>query len=84
MKYNEVKCPLYPDKNLKKFIGKRTSLLLFIFIPGKYNPITVNLSHFIYGKCNYMLFSMPETESDSLGVLTGAFRFFEAAVGGIK
>lgn len=31
-----------------------------------------------------MLFSIPGTKSDSLAVLTGAFRFSEAAVGGIK
>lgn len=54
----------------------------FIFTPGEYNSTAVNLTHFINGKYNYMLFSIG-TESD-LGVLTGAFRLFEASVGGIK
>lgn len=54
----------------------------FIFTPGEYNSTAVNLPHFINGKYNYILFSI-DTESD-LGVLTGAFRLFEACVGGMK
>lgn len=44
---------------------KRGKFPEFIFTSGKYNPITVNLSPFIYGKCSYMLFSMSGTESAS-------------------
>lgn len=54
---------------------KRGKFPEFIFTSGKYNPITVNLSHFMYGKCSYMLFSM-SGKNQTLVVLTVAFRCF--------